>query len=68
MIVSARIDEILLEAIISLEQVGNLHQSTPNPEIKRHAKRILGSLHSSLLKLASLGIHSITRLAQFQGI
>jgi hypothetical protein len=67
-IASAKIDEMLLEAIIALEQTRALHETTPNPETKRQAKRILDSLHSSLLKLAPLGIHSVTRLAQFQGI
>lgn len=67
-IASAKIDEILLEAIVALEQTRTLHESTPNPETKRQAKRILDGLHSSLLKLAPLGIHSVTRLGQIQHI
>ena len=61
-IASAKMDDMLLEAIAALEQARALHESTPNPETKRQAKRILESLHSSLLKLAPLGIHSLQRL------
>jgi hypothetical protein len=58
----AKMDEMLLEAIAALEHARTLHETTPNPETKRQAKRILESLHSSLLKLAPLGIHSVQRL------
>ena len=58
----AKMDEILLDALEALEQARRLHQNTPNPETKRQAKLILESLHSSLLKLAPLGIHSVKRL------
>jgi hypothetical protein len=58
----AKIDEMLLDAIEALEQARRLHASTPNPETKRQTKRILDSLHSSLLKLAPLGVHSVGRL------
>jgi hypothetical protein len=65
-IASARMDEMLLEAITALEHARALHETTPNPETKRQAKRILDSLHSSLLKLAPLGIHSVRRLERVQ--
>lgn len=58
----AKMDEMLLEALTALEQTKTLHESTPNPEIKRQTKRILDSLYSSLAKLAPLGIHSSSRL------
>lgn len=58
----AKIDEILLEALDALEQTRKLHESTPNPETKRQTKRILTSLHSSLIQLAPLGVHSVSRL------
>jgi hypothetical protein len=58
----AKIDEILLEALDALEQMQKLHESTANPETKRQTKRILTSLHSSLIQLAPLGIHSVGRL------
>ena len=58
----AKIDEILLEVLDALEQTQKLHETTPNPETKRQAKRILTSLHSSLIQLAPLGIHSQGRL------
>jgi hypothetical protein len=58
----AKMDEMLLDALAALEHAWTLHDTTPNPETKRHAKRILDSLHSSLLKLAPLGIHSSQRL------
>ncbi|HLX68998.1 MAG TPA: hypothetical protein VKV04_05150 [Verrucomicrobiae bacterium] len=58
----AKIDEILLEALDALEQTHKLHETTPNPETKRQTKRILTSLHSSLIQLAPLGIHSVSRL------
>jgi|GEM_PF-5901321 len=58
----AKMDEILLDALEALEQARRLHQNTPNPETKRQAKLILESLHSSLLKLAPLGVHSLRRL------
>ena len=61
-IVASKMDEMLLDALEALEQARRLHESTPNPEIKRQAKRILDSLHSSLHKLAPLGIHSVKRL------
>lgn len=57
-----KIDEMLLEALEALAQVRKLHESTANPETKRQAKCILENLHSSLLKLAPLGIHSVSRL------
>jgi hypothetical protein len=58
----AKIDEILLEALDALEQTHKLHDSTANPETKRQTKRILTSLLSSLIQLATLGIHSVGRL------
>ena len=58
----AKMDEMLLEALTALEHAWTLHETTPNPETKRHAKRILDSLHSSLLQLAPLGVHSVQRL------
>ena len=58
----AKIDEILLEALDALEQTHKLHETTPNPETKRQTKRIITSLHSSLIQLAPLGIHSQGRL------
>ena len=58
----AKIDEILLDALEALEQARRLHQNTANPETKRQAKLILDNLHSSLLKLAPLGVHSLKRL------
>jgi len=58
----AKMDEILLEAFDALEQARKLHETTPNPETKRQTKRILTSLHSSLIQLAPLGIHSVGRL------
>lgn len=57
-----KIDEILLEALEALAQARKLHENTPNPETKRQTKRILDNLHSSLHKLAPLGIHSVSRL------
>lgn len=57
-----RMDEMLLEALEALAQVRRLYESTPNPETKRQTKCILENLHSSLLKLAPLGIHSVRRL------
>jgi hypothetical protein len=59
---AAKMDEMLLDALEALEQTRRLHESTPNPETKRHAKRILDSLHSSLHQLAPMGIHSVKRL------
>jgi hypothetical protein len=59
---AAKMDEMLLDALEALEQARRLHESTPNPEIKRQAKRILDSLHSSLHQLAPMGIHSVGRL------
>ena len=59
---AAKMDEMLMDALEALEQARRLHQSTPNPEIKRQTKRIVDSLQSSLLKLAPLGIHSVGRL------
>lgn len=61
-IAPAQIDDMLLDALEALEQARRLHQTTPNPETKRHAKRIADNLHSSLAKLAPLGIHSAKRL------
>jgi len=61
-IAASRMDEMLLDALEALEQARRLHESTPNPEIKRQAKRILDSLHSSLNQLAPMGIHSVGRL------
>jgi hypothetical protein len=58
----AKIDEMLLDAMEALEQARRLHANTPNPETKRQAKRILDNLHSALLKLAPLGVHSVRRL------
>jgi hypothetical protein len=58
----AAIDEMLLDALDALEQTRVLHENTPNPETKRQAKRIVASLHSSLTKLAPLGVHSMRRL------
>ena len=60
----ARIDEILLDALDALEQTRKLHETTPNPETKRHTKRILDSLQSALIQLAPLGVHSVRRLAR----
>ena len=60
----AKIDEMLLDALDALEQTHKLHETTPNPETKRQTKRILESLHSSLIQLAPLGIHSAQRLAR----
>jgi len=65
-IASAKMDEILLEAITALEHAKALHETTSNPETKRQAKRILDTLHSSLLKLASFGIHSVKRLERIR--
>jgi hypothetical protein len=65
-VASAKMDEMLFEAIAALEHARALHETTPNPETKRQAKRILDSLHSSLLKLAPLGIHSVNRLERIQ--
>lgn len=61
-IAPAKIDEMLLEALDALAQAKRLHESTSNPETKRQTKRILENLHSSLLKLAPLGVHSVSRL------
>jgi len=61
-IAASKMDEMLLDALEALEQARRLHESTPNPEIKRQAKRILDSLHSSLHQLAPMGIHSVGRL------
>jgi molecular chaperone GrpE (heat shock protein) len=61
-IAASKMDEMLLDALEALEQARRLHESTPNPEIKRQAKRILDSLHSSLHQLAPMGIHSVKRL------
>jgi hypothetical protein len=58
----AKIDEMLLDAMEALEQARRLHANTPNPETKRQAKCILDNLHSALLKLAPLGVHSLRRL------
>jgi hypothetical protein len=58
----AKMDEMLREALEALEQTRRLHEGSPNPEIKRQAKVIMDRLHSSLLKLAPLGIHSAGRL------
>jgi hypothetical protein len=58
----AKVDEMLLEALEALQHAQTLHESTPNPETKRQARRIVESLHSSLAKLAPLGIHSVNRL------
>jgi hypothetical protein len=58
----AKLDEMLMEALDALERTRRLHETTPNPETKRQTKCILNSLHSSLLKLAPLGIHSAQRL------
>jgi hypothetical protein len=58
----AKMDEMLLEALAALEHARTLHETSPNPETKRHAKRILDSLHSSLLQLAPLGVYSAQRL------
>lgn len=58
----AKMDEMLLEALNALEHAKALHETTPNPEIKRQTKRILESLHAALEKLAPLGIHSLSRL------
>jgi hypothetical protein len=60
----AQMDEMLLDALEALEQARRLHQNTPNPETKRQAKLILENLHSSLVKLAPLGIHSAQRLGR----
>jgi len=60
----AMIDEMLLDALDAFEQMRRLHESTPNPETKRQTKRILSSLQSSLMQLAPLGVHSVTRLAR----
>jgi molecular chaperone GrpE (heat shock protein) len=65
-IAASQMDEMLLDALQALEQARRLHESTPNPEIKRQAKCILDSLHSSLHKLAPLGIHSVRRLERVQ--
>ncbi|HWD91959.1 MAG TPA: hypothetical protein VG938_06380 [Verrucomicrobiae bacterium] len=61
-VASAKMDEMLIEAMAALEQVRTLHETTPNPETKRQAKRILDSLHASLIQLAPLGVHSQGRL------
>ena len=61
-IAASKMDEMLLDALEAFEQARRLHESTPNPETKRQAKRILDNLHSSLHKLAPLGIHSLKRL------
>jgi hypothetical protein len=61
----AKIDEILLGALDALEQTRKLHESTPNPETKRQTKRILTTLHSTLIQLAPLGIHSLSRIERF---
>jgi hypothetical protein len=58
----AQLDDMLLDALEALEQARRLHQTTPNPETKRQARLILQNLHSSLVKLAPLGIHSAQRL------
>jgi hypothetical protein len=58
----AKMDEILLEALEALEQTRKLHESTPNPETKRQARRILTTLHSTLTRLAPWGVHSMRRL------
>lgn len=58
----AKIDEMLQGALDALEQTRRLHEKTANPETKRMVKGILTSLHSSLIKLAPLGIHSVKRL------
>ena len=60
----ARMDEMLLDALEALEQTRRLHESTPNPETKRLARRIIENLQSSLNKLAPLGVHSARRLEQ----
>jgi hypothetical protein len=59
---------MLLDALVALEQTRRLHESTPNPETKRQARRIIEHLHSSLNKLASLGVHSARRLEQMPGV
>jgi len=64
----AKMDEMLREALEALEQTRRLHESSPNPEIKRQARVIIERLHSSLLKLAPLGIHSAGRLERLQAI
>ena len=64
----AKIDEMLLEALEALEQTRRLHESTPNPETKRQTKRIIDSLHASLLKLAPLGVHSAGRLERMPAV
>jgi hypothetical protein len=61
-IAASKMDEMLLDALEAFEQARRLHENTPNPEIKRQAKRILDNLHSSLHKLAQLGNHSMKRL------
>jgi hypothetical protein len=61
-VASAKMDEMLMDAIAALEHVRALHETTPNPETKRQAKRILDSLHTSLQQLAPLGVHSQGRL------
>ncbi len=64
----AEMDEMLREALEALEQTRRLHESSPNPEIKRQAKLIIERLHSSLLKLAPLGIHSAGRLESMPAV
>jgi hypothetical protein len=64
----AKMDEMLREALEALEQTRRLHESSPNPEIKRQAKLIIDHLHSSLLKLAPLGIHSAGRLERMPAV
>lgn len=58
----AKIDEILLDALDAFAQTRKLHESTPNPETKRQTKRILATLHASIVQLAPFGIHSLKRL------
>jgi hypothetical protein len=61
-IAASKMDEMLLDALEALDQARRLHENTPNPETKRQTKRILENLHSSLHKLAPLGVHSVKRL------